>query len=186
MSARAFDARWRVEGVVHAVAGQIDEPRVVGTVDGRKVEIGIRSATSDVFIGGVRTRVCVLQRGGRLLISIGGRSLEFERLEAGAAAAGVADAADPFAVSPMTGLVTKVHVAKGDRVAKGAPLFAVEAMKMEYVVKADRDVVIAEVQGRGRRAHRDQRARRHVRDGTRVVSGPIAASLGPRHRRRAA
>jgi propionyl-CoA carboxylase alpha chain len=45
----------------------------------------------------------------------------------------------------MTGLVTKVHVAAGAAVGKGAPLFAVEAMKMEYVVRADREVVVAEV-----------------------------------------
>jgi acetyl/propionyl-CoA carboxylase alpha subunit len=145
MSPHAFDGRWKVDGAVHAVSGQIDETRVTGLVDGRAVEIGIRSTTSDFFVGGVRTRVAVQQRGGRILLSIGGRAFEFERLEGGPAAAGAAEAFDPFAVSPMTGLVTKVHVTKGDRVAKGAPLFAVEAMKMEYVVKADRDVVIAEV-----------------------------------------
>lgn len=145
MNPQAFDGRWKVDGAVHAVSGQIDDSCVKGLVDGRAVEIGIRSTTSDFFVDGTRTRVAVQQRGGRILLSIGGRAFEFDRLEAGPAAAGAAEAFDPFAVSPMTGLVTKVHVAKGARVAKGAPLFAVEAMKMEYVVKADREVVIAEV-----------------------------------------
>ena len=144
MSLHTFDGHWKVDGRIHAVSGQIDDARVSGTVDGKAVAFAHRAATSDVFLGGVRTRVFVLQRGGRLLLSLGGRSFEFERVESHVTGI-AADAFDPFAVSPMSGLVTKVHVAKGDRVTKGAPLFAVEAMKMEYVVKADRDVVIAGV-----------------------------------------
>ncbi|KAB7613844.1 acetyl/propionyl/methylcrotonyl-CoA carboxylase subunit alpha [Amylibacter sp. SFDW26] len=45
-------------------------------------------------------------------------------------------------ISPMTGVVTVVHVTAGMKVEKGAPLFAVEAMKMEHVVVADQDGVI--------------------------------------------
>jgi biotin carboxyl carrier protein len=45
----------------------------------------------------------------------------------------------------MTGVVTKVHAAAGDSVPRGAPLFAVEAMKMEYVVRAERDAVVEKV-----------------------------------------
>ena len=145
MNPHAFEGHWKIDGLVHAVSGLIDDATVKGSVDGRPVAFGHRATTSDVFIGGVRTRVFVQQRGGRLLLSIGGRAFEFERVESGVATSGALEAFDPFAVSPMTGLVTKVHVAKGARVAKGAPLFAVEAMKMEYVVKADREVVIAEV-----------------------------------------
>ncbi len=39
-------------------------------------------------------------------------------------------------ISPMTGVVTVVHVKDGQVVEKGTPLFAVEAMKMEHVVVA--------------------------------------------------
>lgn len=144
MSSHSFDGHWKVDGRVHAVSGHIDDTHIAGTVDGAAVSFSHRATTSDVFIAGVRTRIVVVQRGGKILLSMGGRSFEFEPVDAGVAAS-VAEAFDPFAVSPMSGLVTKVNVAKGDRVAKGAPLFAVEAMKMEYVVKADRDVVIAEV-----------------------------------------
>ncbi len=52
---------------------------------------------------------------------------------------------EPVARSPMTGKVVKVHVAGGDVCAKGSPLVVVEAMKMEYVVRAPRDVTIAHV-----------------------------------------
>jgi len=47
--------------------------------------------------------------------------------------------------SPMTGVVTVVHVAAGQTVETGAPLFAVEAMKMEHVVTAEQDGVIETV-----------------------------------------
>jgi biotin carboxyl carrier protein len=98
-----------------------------------------------VSTNGARQRLFAAWNGKQFLFSIGGRSFRVERVDAAKAAAGAADVGEPFAVSPMSGLVTKVHVVPGDRVAKGAPLFAVEAMKMEYVVKADRDVVIADV-----------------------------------------
>ena len=38
--------------------------------------------------------------------------------------------------APMPGLVTQVFVEEGERVAPGDPLFTVEAMKMEHVVRA--------------------------------------------------
>ena len=144
MSEVVFDGHWKLDGRVHAISGQIDDTTVRGSVDGRPVAIGLRSTSSDIFLGGVRTRIVVALHGGKILLSIGGRYFECEPVEAARASA-TTETCEPYAVSPMSGLVTKVHVAKGDRVAKGAPLFAVEAMKMEYVVKADRAVVIAEV-----------------------------------------
>ena len=41
--------------------------------------------------------------------------------------------------SPMPGLVTKVMVAAGDDVRKGQALVAVEAMKMEHLIRSPRD-----------------------------------------------
>lgn len=38
--------------------------------------------------------------------------------------------------APMPGLVTQIFVAEGQRVAGGEPLFVVEAMKMEHLVRA--------------------------------------------------
>ncbi|HVX20989.1 MAG TPA: biotin carboxylase N-terminal domain-containing protein [Acidimicrobiales bacterium] len=55
-----------------------------------------------------------------------------------------AAAAGPVA-SPMPGTVVAVHVAAGDRVAAGQPLVAVEAMKMEHVVRADVAGTVKEV-----------------------------------------
>ncbi len=47
--------------------------------------------------------------------------------------------ADAQVRSPMPGAVIAVHVTTGDTVAAGAPLLAVEAMKMEHVLKAPQD-----------------------------------------------
>ena len=47
----------------------------------------------------------------------------------------------------MTGTLMALHAEVGAAVAEGEPLFVVEAMKMEYVVRAPRDVVVASVDG---------------------------------------
>ena len=41
--------------------------------------------------------------------------------------------------SPMPGVVTRVMVIAGDTVEKGQPLVALEAMKMEYLIRAPCD-----------------------------------------------
>ena len=60
--------------------------------------------------------------------------------EGGAHAAG-----DGSVVSPMPGRIVQVQVAAGDTVAKGAPLLTLEAMKMEHVLSAPFDGVVAEL-----------------------------------------
>jgi biotin carboxyl carrier protein len=89
-----------------------------------------------------------VRRQGAWLVSVGGRTVEVARAEGPADDSAPTPAGEPFAVSPMTGVLTKVHAAPGVPAAKGAPLVAVEAMKMEYVVRADRDVVVDEVRGK--------------------------------------
>jgi propionyl-CoA carboxylase alpha chain len=43
-----------------------------------------------------------------------------------------------FLLAPMPGLLTKLHVAPGDKVEAGQPLAVVEAMKMENILRAER------------------------------------------------
>lgn len=47
--------------------------------------------------------------------------------------------------APMPGVVTRVMVKAGDSVEKGQPLLAIEAMKMEHVIRAPRAGRIARV-----------------------------------------
>lgn len=70
--------------------------------------------------------------------------------KAGTAAIGKArsqaDAANPQQVgAPMPGMVVTVSVKPGQKVSRGAPLLSIEAMKMETVLTAERDVVIKAV-----------------------------------------
>ena len=46
----------------------------------------------------------------------------------------------------MPGRIVAVQVAEGDRVAKGAALLTLEAMKMEHVLTAPFDATVAELQ----------------------------------------
>jgi len=45
--------------------------------------------------------------------------------------------------APMPGKVTALHVAEGDRVARGTPLLVIEAMKMEHTLTAPEDGTVA-------------------------------------------
>jgi len=48
-------------------------------------------------------------------------------------------------LSPMPGLLTSVAVDEGQEVKAGEPLVTVEAMKMENVLRAERDGKVAKV-----------------------------------------
>jgi biotin carboxyl carrier protein len=47
--------------------------------------------------------------------------------------------------APMPGVVTKVMVAEGDQVTKGQPLLALEAMKMEHLIRAPHPGIVKRV-----------------------------------------
>ena len=74
---------------------------------------------------------------GRRFVRIGNLDFILERLARGSSRAGRAHGAG--LESPMPGVVTRVMVAPGDTVKKGQPLMAIEAMKMEHLIRAPRD-----------------------------------------------
>jgi biotin carboxyl carrier protein len=79
----------------------------------------------------------VTAAGSRRFVRVGAMDFVLERASDGrrrgaAAAMGSLEA-------PMPGVVSKVLVAPGEAVRKGQPLVAVEAMKMEHLVRAPRD-----------------------------------------------
>ncbi len=93
-----------------------------------------------------RSRAVVARDGDTVHVHVVGRTWRLTSIvprPGGASDAHGAD--DPFAASPMTGVIRKVLVRPGDRTVSGAALFVVEAMKMEFTVVAPRDVVVAEV-----------------------------------------
>jgi propionyl-CoA carboxylase alpha chain len=50
-----------------------------------------------------------------------------------------------FLLCPMPGLVVSLNVSEGQEVAAGEALCVVEAMKMENVLKAERDATVAKI-----------------------------------------
>ncbi len=50
-----------------------------------------------------------------------------------------------FLICPMPGMLVKLHVAAGEKVQPGQPLATVEAMKMENILRAEKEGVIAKI-----------------------------------------
>jgi acetyl/propionyl-CoA carboxylase alpha subunit len=151
VSVHPFHARVKAGGAFHRLDVRLEGTRLHGTVDGRPVDVEVRAAgPAEVTVEheGRRHLAVVLRRGGGWIVSAGGRTADIARAEGPADDAAATASGEPFATSPMTGVLAKVHASPGAPVAKGAPLFAVEAMTMEYFVRADRDVVVDEVRGR--------------------------------------
>ena len=48
-------------------------------------------------------------------------------------------------IAPMPGLVDKINVKIGDKVKKGDPLIVMIAMKMEYVIRANKDGIVKSI-----------------------------------------
>ena len=50
-----------------------------------------------------------------------------------------------FLLSPMPGLLASILVTKGQKVQEGESLAVIEAMKMENIIKAEKDVIIKDI-----------------------------------------
>jgi biotin carboxyl carrier protein len=138
----------------HAVSVTVKDGTLRGTADGQPVAataVERRGAALLLGTGPAETvRAVVARDGARVLVHLRGRVHEFE---IGGAAARTRTAGgkrhhaadEPWIASPMTGTVASVAVKPGDRVAAGGTLAVVEAMKMQFVVRAPRDVVVKAV-----------------------------------------
>lgn len=150
MTARSTDHRLSAGGrtarVTLRLEGRRFEARVGEEGEGRALEGEVRRVGEDVLIlriDGRRRRAVVCRAGRDLWVSLDGETWRFE--PEGAEGAAASAAAGLHAASPMTGVLAKVSVEPGQEVPAGTELFVVEAMKMEYSVKAPRDVVVASV-----------------------------------------
>ena len=136
---RAF--RWRQgDRVREVVVHELANGRARVTVDGgeRSIEVTpleggrMRLVTGD---GAVMAEVTVT--GARHDVRLDAMDFVLEREPEGARRR--ASAPGGGLEAPMPGLVTRVLVAFGDTVKKGQPLVALEAMKMEHLIRAPRD-----------------------------------------------
>jgi len=76
--------------------------------------------------------------GARRFVRLGALDFVLEREESGRSRAARAGH-DGGMVAPMPGVITKVMVVVGEEVTKGQPLVALEAMKMEHLIRAPRE-----------------------------------------------
>ena len=137
-----------VSGQVGAIDGGYEV-----TIDGHVLTvIGACDSTVRIFTGTVDGAAMALEIervGLAYEIAHNGVRAQFLALTPAAAAAldkmPVKEAADMsrFLLSPMPGLLTSVAVAVGEPVKAGQELAVIEAMKMENVMRAERDGVVA-------------------------------------------
>ena len=120
-------------------------------IDGEWVEVDARltpGGAYSILVGSASYLVDVSEVGGELVIVVGGESHRL-RLEdthrPGAGRTAALHAGSQRLVAPMPGKVVAVHVAPGQRVEPGAPLIALEAMKMENEFRATAAGTVAEV-----------------------------------------
>ena len=111
----------------------IGQPLFKGTVDGRSVCVQVdRDGVSYTLAhAGSRVKAMVLTR----------RAAEMNKLMPFKAPPDMSK----FLLSPMPGLLRAVEVKEGQEVKAGEALAVVEAMKMENILKAERDGVIAKI-----------------------------------------
>ena len=131
--------------VIHEATEVTADTAADGTVvvDGRRFHVaetptGQYRATSD---DGVSTLVAVAGPPHETWTSSGGRARTCVVDGAPKRAASSRAAASDM-TAPMPATVVKIAVAVGERVAAGAPVVVLEAMKMELTVRAARDGVV--------------------------------------------
>ncbi|WP_344970491.1 acetyl/propionyl/methylcrotonyl-CoA carboxylase subunit alpha [Streptosporangium fragile] len=107
-----------------------------------------------VTLGETTRRYAAARDGDTVWLARDGHAWALTRHHLGDPAdrAGAGALADGVVRSPMPGTVLVVKAAAGDRVAEGQPLLIVEAMKMEHVVTAPIEGVIAELPARAGQA----------------------------------
>ena len=93
---------------------------------------------------GLRFRAEVLAEPGRVMVWHDGRRHDFGLPDPLTGTAGDAAGGDHI-LAPMPGLVTAVQTETGAAVRRGEPLLVLEAMKMEHVLTAPRDGIVAEL-----------------------------------------
>ena len=85
----------------------------------------------------------VTAAGGRRFVRLGTLDFVLDRETSGRRRS--ASGAHGGLAAPMPGVITKVMVVVGDEVTKGQPLVALEAMKMEHLIRAPHAGVVTRV-----------------------------------------
>lgn len=96
-----------------------------------------------VEIDGKEVEITYEKVGNTLWVHCNGQTYDFEvQKRAGKKNQGVGASLPGQIVAPMPGKIMKVFCQPGDSVAAGDDILAMEAMKMEYVLKSDIDGLV--------------------------------------------
>ena len=98
----------------------------------------IRADGLALWLDGEASHLTVFERGEQLHLFTPSGQVRIDRLDP-LRLAEAEDEADGALSAPMPGKIVRQPVAAGDRVARGAPLLVLEAMKMEHTVVAPGD-----------------------------------------------
>lgn len=113
--------RFRIDGQAHTVA-----------------ELAAPDGEFALVIDGVRVTGHRHDAGDRVFVRIAGRTFVVPRAQRAAAAVRKDELR-----AEMPGRVVRHHARPGQRVAAGDPLVTVESMKLQLVIAADRDAIVA-------------------------------------------
>ncbi len=127
------DSRIAVRAHYGADGFQLDLPGGRLAVEGTLSEDGTLIAR----LAGVRLTARVVRSGARLTVFAAGAERSLDHVDPRLASIEATGTAGRL-VAPMPGTITRIAVAPGDLVEKGAALVVVEAMKMEHTVAAPR------------------------------------------------
>jgi 3-methylcrotonyl-CoA carboxylase alpha subunit len=131
----------------------------------------------DATLDGERVRARVVAQGNDRYVFQDGRSFHLRRLDPLEHADAAPDTDPSHLRAPMSGTVVAVLVRPGERVARGAPLIVLEAMKMEHTIAAPAEGVVAALRyGQGDRVEEGAEV---IELDTRADDSPTAVPAAP-------
>jgi 3-methylcrotonyl-CoA carboxylase alpha subunit len=137
---------WRDGDRTRAVSlTPLGEGRYRADIDGVAFEVGIAAEGNGwlrLTVDGQVTRARVAAAGERRFVRVGRLDYVLERAARGARRGAPHGGG---LEAPMPGVVTRVMASAGETVTKGQALVAIEAMKMEHLIRAPRDGVVKSV-----------------------------------------
>jgi 3-methylcrotonyl-CoA carboxylase alpha subunit len=116
------------------------------TINGAQIAAGAEIGADGlaVWLDGQASHVAVVERGDQLHLFTRRGHVRIDRLDP-LTLAEAEDEAESALTAPMPGKIVRQPVSAGDRVARGAPLLVLEAMKMEHTIVAPSDGRIVEL-----------------------------------------
>lgn len=95
-----------------------------------------------IILNGVEKKAHIEKIGTKYWVHLNGETIVVDLLQSNKRSKSGGGSENDKIVSPMPGKITKIFVKEGDHVKQGQALLVMEAMKMEYTLKADLDGLV--------------------------------------------